>query len=81
MLIAAYATLAKNGKHPTCSEISAQVIESKGGEDPELQKTPFCETGRGNTAGTGFHNIPRQQGIRSQHRFQNSGGTMPEVGR
>jgi hypothetical protein len=39
MLIAAYATLAKNGKHPTCSEISAHVIESKGGEDPELQKT------------------------------------------
>jgi hypothetical protein len=39
MLISSYASLTKDGKHPTCSQISADVIESHGGEDPELERT------------------------------------------
>jgi hypothetical protein len=46
MLIAAYATLANNGKHPTCSEISAHVIESKEEKTQNCRK-PFLQNGSG----------------------------------
>jgi hypothetical protein len=39
MLVSVYMILAKGGKQPTCLEISTHVVELKGGEDPELQRT------------------------------------------